>query len=1361
MPPFRNPVSDEEDSWTPPAYAGKPVEDSSSDKSDDKWSPPSYAGKAIEDTKPKKSEFKARVGRDAEDFVKDVKGAWGKASEPLTDAPTRLAERLSRYINPGSETKGIRGVGSAFVEGLGHAVSGLSSPLNLGLAALTGGSSTAEKAGMEGLAEGLHTGSRVLSAPVAAEGAKHVYQGIKNKDWAEGLSGALEAGTGALGLRGRVPEEPPIRQRPIDYASKSKEIPYKLDSELPTKELPKARKLLSPHSGFISGERGIAENRLYNRDTSDPYNIQQKHGGTLTSADVGERTSISPQIAAQYGLEPKTSNLPIKEGEIVPETPAEASETKLFNPFEKKSDDLRQRFKDVKEAATSRTSEEELTRGFGGSGHPESPDYTSKVLEAAGTNKEKPGLSVEDKEGFKHVVYRNKDGEPVAVAKVVTDSNGKSSIQDLAADKTKGLLTGRAMMHVGDKLQELGATESAGTISPDAQNFLDRMKGSPKKIKAASEFADSVQASPEIPKTPMDEPIKQTAKFAYEGPEGKRYNVEGEPSADNPSGRSSLSENDLKKLGIDVPESPPESPENANELPIRQNGDQIRAQMLADRQSKLAESSQADRNAAYRAELEKEQPTQYRKPISEWTPPDYAGKAVEEPAGIGARIKGFLKDEEGSAKLPDEEEKQPTGIKVWRGTRSGNPTVRPPREGYINTYSTSKDLANTYAGETNEAQPFTIKGKKIIEFPVTKSKYGSGNEFSKFDFDRRARQLGSDEVLVARQVVDSGPRGLAVRDPKYLWSYPSDIYAVNNHELVEAGHGESTEPQGEVTEMHGGLGAISRKTKYPKSQGPNGPVLDKLFQSMLDAKEKNVSQESSYRTERAKRFADFSGVKEEGEAGAAKSLSKLKGQYDKIEPGEGLKMEQGEVDQLFTAIKKANITGGEKARGYTALFKLMNGESVPQRNELALLDEVFGNSFADRITQMHGGLGATGIKIAKAANTMKSMENAVSLAAPLRHGAGLMYRKEFTPAFVDMFKFFGNKEYYNAAMDALQKRPNYMLGRESGLFFAKQGSQLNSEEEFLNSYVGDLPKITGIPQTVAASQRGYVGFLNKLRSDTFDGMIKTMKSLGHDISTTVGDEVIPSKGAKAIANFINNATGRGDLGSLNKITNELNMALWSPRMIASRINMLANPKIYMDLPKGMRLEGLKSLLGIASMGLVVNGLSILGGATVGTNILSTDFMKSRFKGNKLIDANAGMQQYVVAAARFLAGKTDSNTPTSRLEIAGRFLANKESPAASLAHTLLTARKFTGKSDDPETAGNFTDQYNNKTSIQSEISKRFTPIFIQDLQELMKNEPDWSENIGLNTAMAGASLAGMSQQYAEKKSKLRLGSMRLR
>jgi len=118
-----------------------------------------------------------------------------------------------------------------------------------------------------------------------------------------------------------------------------------------------------------------------------------------------------------------------------------------------------------------------MLQKFGGSGHPESPDFVEKVLSKAGEGE--PGLSVESVDpdiGTQHVVYRDKAGKPIVVAKIVQDTQGNNLVMDLAADKSRGLLTGRASKAVAEKLQEIGATESAGTMSADAENFLSRMK---------------------------------------------------------------------------------------------------------------------------------------------------------------------------------------------------------------------------------------------------------------------------------------------------------------------------------------------------------------------------------------------------------------------------------------------------------------------------------------------------------------------------------------------------------------------------------------------------------------------------------------------------------------------------------------------------------------------------------------------------------------------------------------------------------------------------------------------------------------------------------------------------------------------
>jgi hypothetical protein len=112
---------------------------------------------------------------------------------------------------------------------------------------------------------------------------------------------------------------------------------------------------------------------------------------------------------------------------------------------------------------------------------PEAQDYTARVLGQVADGA--PGLADETRPSaipalgdVREIIYRGPDGRPVAVARLLRDSEGRLMVEDFAADKGKGLLTGRAVMAVGKKLQALGATTPAGTVTPDALNLIAHAK---------------------------------------------------------------------------------------------------------------------------------------------------------------------------------------------------------------------------------------------------------------------------------------------------------------------------------------------------------------------------------------------------------------------------------------------------------------------------------------------------------------------------------------------------------------------------------------------------------------------------------------------------------------------------------------------------------------------------------------------------------------------------------------------------------------------------------------------------------------------------------------------------------------------
>jgi hypothetical protein len=129
-----------------------------------------------------------------------------------------------------------------------------------------------------------------------------------------------------------------------------------------------------------------------------------------------------------------------------------------------------------------------------------------------------------------------------------------------------------------------------------------------------------------------------------------------------------------------------------------------------------------------------------------------------------------------------------------------------PRAGYATFASTSPHVAGSYA-HTDEGEsehvggiaPMHIKAHTLHEFPVTVDKHGSRN-FDKFAFDRFARRLEPGHAVVARQVIDYGPRASTKTDPERRYSYPSDIYAWNKG--TETKSALSKAKGGRVTHAH-------------------------------------------------------------------------------------------------------------------------------------------------------------------------------------------------------------------------------------------------------------------------------------------------------------------------------------------------------------------------------------------------------------------------------------------------------------------------------------------------------------------------------------------------------------------------------
>ena len=505
----------------------------------------------------------------------------------------------------------------------------------------------------------------------------------------------------------------------------------------------------------------------------------------------------------------------------------------------------------------------------------------------------------------------------------------------------------------------------------------------------------------------------------------------------------------------------------------------------------------------------------------------------------------------------------------------------------------------------------------------------------------------------------------------------------------------------------GAIGFVSLG-KAPKVPVEKLPLMQRLSRLIVEAEPIRKETEALMSAERTKRAAEIVkiGEKVKGEAGFIEQLKALKGELPKkvYEPIKKF-FKQEELDATFTTIEDTKtLFPYEKITVKNAFRKMLEGE-VPTEGEIKLLKEVFPKEITEAITAR----GKPGQKIldvlGQVFNAPRAIMASVDLSAPLRQGIFLVGRpKQFFSAFGSMFKQAFSEDAFQASQAQIRGRETYRLMRKANLALTDLGGSLTTREEAIMS---NLPeKIPGMGRIFRGSNRAYTGFLNKLRADVFDDILTKSRATNKKWS---------EKEFKDLGTFINTASGRGKLGSLESSAVALNAALFSPRLMASRLNLL-NPYFYVQLSPVVRKEALKSLFSFAGVTGSVLGLAKMAGAEVNTDPRNADFGKFKI-GNTRYDPLGGFQQYIRLAGQLISGEIVSSTtgrtmtlgegykPLTRAGIILRFFESKESPVASFIIGLLKGQTFLGEDFD----------------VPTEITNRMIPMVIQDMYELTQEK----------------------------------------
>jgi hypothetical protein len=193
---------------------------------------------------------------------------------------------------------------------------------------------------------------------------------------------------------------------------------------------------------------------------------------------------------------------------------------------------------------------------------------------------------------------------------------------------------------------------------------------------------------------------------------------------------------------------------------------------------------------------------------------------------------------------------------------------------------------------------------------------------------------------------------------------------------------------------------------------------------------------------------------------------------------------------------------------------------------------------------------------------------------------------------------------------------------------------------------------------------------------------------------------------KALAEFINNATGRGSLKGIEGVRPILNAAFFSPGLQIGRIK---TPFSLFSESKAVRKIAAKNIVSFFSANLVILSLYMLAGADVEDDPRSSDFGKIRF-GNVRLDFWAGFQQYARAITQVITAERKTTTTgkiveLKREDVIEAFVRSKLSPGIGFFVDLIYGETMIGQ-----------EMTLDSDDVKEQAWNRLVPLFLQDMIE---------------------------------------------
>lgn len=278
------------------------------------------------------------------------------------------------------------------------------------------------------------------------------------------------------------------------------------------------------------------------------------------------------------------------------------------------------------------------------------------------------------------------------------------------------------------------------------------------------------------------------------------------------------------------------------------------------------------------------------------------------------------------------------------------------------------------------------------------------------------------------------------------------------------------------------------------------------------------------------------------------------------------------------------------------------------------------------------------------------------------------------------------------------------MAKKAGVYIADEHAKLSAQEEMLmGQWTNRIPVVSHLG-------RSAVAFLNKMRFDTFLAMSKTLTKDGKGTPEEL----------QMIAQFVNQATGRGELGRFAPAGVLLGRTLFAPRYVLSRFQLLTGQTMWKSGAhrKVIAREYARIAIGL---GLYTAMLTAYFNATgegdvsLETDPRATDFGKIRV-GDTRVDVLSGLSQVGVLMARMFTGEIKNGkgeikkmngegyTRDAR-DVASDFGWSKAHPTINTIFNLRSGKDLVG--DD--------------VTLMSEAIRGFTPLVTRDIYAALEEQ----------------------------------------